>query len=154
MLQKGTKAPEFSLPDQNGQIHTLSEYAGRKVILYFYPKDNTSGCTKQACGFTQLQPQFKEKDAVIIGISKDSVASHKRFEEKQSLGITLLSDPELDAIQKYDVWKEKKSGGKTTMGVIRTTYLIDEEGTIIRAYDKVKAADNPQQMLDELQVME
>ena len=151
MLQIGTKAPEFSLPDQNGQIHKLSEYAGKKVILYFYPKDNTSGCTKQACGFTQLQPQFTEKGAVIIGVSKDSVASHKRFEEKQNLSITLLSDPELEAIKAYDVWKEKKSGGKTIMGVIRTTYLIDEAGTISRAYDKVKAADNPQQMLEELQ---
>ena len=152
MLETGTKAPEFSLPDQNGDIHTLGEYAGKKVILYFYPKDNTSGCTKQACGFTQLQPQFTEKGAVIIGISKDSVASHKRFEEKQNLSITLLSDPELEAIQAYDVWKEKKSGGKVSMGVIRTTYLIDENGIIIRAYDKVKAADNPQQMLDELRI--
>ena len=150
MLEVGTKAPAFSLPDQNGEMHTLSEYAGKKVILYFYPKDNTSGCTKQACGFSELYPQFTEKGAVVIGISKDSVASHKKFEEKYNLGFTLLSDPELQAIQAYDVWKEKKNYGKVSMGVVRTTYLIDEEGIIVRASDKVKAADNPQQMLEEL----
>lgn len=148
MLQTGTKAPEFSLPDQNGQMHTLEEFRGKKVILYFYPRDNTPGCTKQACGFSQLRPQFEEKGAVVIGISKDSVKSHKRFEEKQDLTILLLSDPELTAIQAYDVWKEKTMYGKTSMGVVRTTYLIDEEGTIAEALDKVKAADNPQQMLE------
>ena len=151
MLEIGTKAPDFSLPDQNGDIHTLSQYKGQKVILYFYPRDNTAGCTKQACGFTQLRPQFEEKGAVVIGISKDTVASHKRFEEKQNLNITILADPELTAIQAYDVWKEKKLYGKVSMGVVRTTYLIDEEGVIINAMDKVKAADNPQQMLDILE---
>lgn len=150
MLETGTKAPEFSLPDQNGVVHTLSEYAGKKVILYFYPRDNTPGCTKQACGFSELRPQFEEKGAVILGVSKDSVASHKRFEEKQGLAFTLLSDPELQAIQAYDVWKEKKNYGKVSMGVVRTTYLIDENGIIIRAFDKVKAAENPAQMLEEL----
>lgn len=150
MLEIGTKAPEFSLPDQNGDIHTLSEYAGKKVILYFYPKDNTAGCTKQACGFSELNPQFEEKGAVVLGVSKDSVASHKRFEEKQNLSFTLLSDPELTAIQAYDVWKEKRTCGKVSMGVVRTTYLIDEEGIIVKAFDKVKAADNPAQMLEEL----
>lgn len=150
MLEIGTKAPEFSLPDQNGDIHTLSEYAGKKVILYFYPRDNTAGCTKQACGFSELNPQFEEKGAVVLGVSKDSVASHKRFEEKQNLSFTLLSDPELTAIQAYDVWKEKKTCGKVSMGVVRTTYLIDEEGIIVKAFDKVKAADNPAQMLEEL----
>ncbi len=150
MLEIGTKAPEFSLPDQNGDIHTLSEYAGKKVILYFYPKDNTAGCTKQACGFSELNTQFEEKGAVVLGVSKDSVASHKRFEEKQNLSFTLLSDPELTAIQAYDVWKEKKTCGKVSMGVVRTTYLIDEEGIIVKAFDKVKAADNPAQMLEEL----
>ena len=153
MLEIGTKAPDFSLPDQNGDIHTLSQYKGQKVILYFYPRDNTAGCTKQACGFTQLRPQFEEKGAVVIGISKDTVASHKRFEEKQNLNITILADPELTAIQAYDVWKEKKLYGKVSMGVVRTTYLIDEEGVIINAMDKVKAADNPQQMLDILEEM-
>ncbi|MCI5500328.1 MAG: thioredoxin-dependent thiol peroxidase [Lachnospiraceae bacterium] len=150
MLEVGTKAPEFSLPDQNGDMHTLSEYAGKKVILYFYPRDNTAGCTKQACGFSELYPQIKEKGAVVLGVSKDSVASHKKFEEKYNLGFTLLSDTELSTIQAYDVWKEKKNYGKVSMGVVRTTYLIDENGIIIKAIEKVKAADNPAQMLDEL----
>lgn len=148
MLEIGTKAPAFSLPDQNGKVHTLEEYAGKKVILYFYPKDNTSGCTKQACAFGELYPQFIEKGAVVIGVSKDSVASHKRFEEKNGLPFTLLSDPELKAIQAYDVWKEKKTCGKVSMGLVRTTYLIDENGIIIKGFDKVKAADNPAQMLE------
>ena len=147
MLEAGIKAPDFSLPDQNGTVHTLSEYAGKKVILYFYPRDNTPGCTKQACGFSELQSQFAEKGAVVLGISKDSVASHKRFEEKYQLGFTLLSDPELAVIQAYDVWKEKKNYGKEGMGVVRTTYLIDENGMIVQAFDKVKAAENPNQML-------
>ena len=148
MLNTGIKAPDFSLPDQNGRTHSLSDYKGQKVILYFYPKDNTSGCTKQACGFAERSPQFREKGAVILGVSKDSVASHKKFEEKYGLPFTLLSDTELDVIKAYDVWKEKKNYGKVTMGVVRTTYLIDESGTIVRAMDNVKAADNPQEMLD------
>ena len=150
MLEVGTKAPDFTLPDQNGNMHSLSEYRGKKVILYFYPKDNTPGCTKQACGFAERFPQFTEKGAVVLGISKDSVASHKKFEEKYGLPFTLLADPELVAIQAYDVWQEKKNYGKTYMGVVRTTYLIDENGKIIKAFDKVKAADNPEQMLGEL----
>lgn len=150
MLEPGTKAPDFALRDQNGQIRKLTEYRGRKVVLYFYPKDNTAGCSKQACGFAELYPHFQEKDAVVIGVSKDSVASHKRFEEKYSLPFTLLSDPELEVIKAYDVWKEKKTAGKVSMGVVRTTYLIDEEGIILKAFGKVKAADNPAQMLEEL----
>lgn len=150
MLEVGTKAPDFSLPDQNGNVHTLEEYRGKKVILYFYPKDNTPGCSKQACGFGELYPQFVEKGAVVLGVSKDSVASHKRFEEKYGLPFTLLSDTELSCIQAYDVWKEKKMYGKVSMGVVRTTYLINENGIIEKAYDKVKAADNPTQMLGEL----
>ena len=150
MLEIGTKAPDFTLPDQNGNMHSLSEYRGKKVILYFYPKDNTPGCTKQACGFAERFPQFTEKGAVVLGISKDSVASHKKFEEKYGLPFTLLADPELVAIQAYDVWQEKKNYGKTYMGVVRTTYLIDEKGKIVKAFDKVKAADNPEQMLGEL----
>lgn len=150
MLEVGTKAPELSLPDQNGNVHTLEEYRGKKVILYFYPKDNNPGCSKQACGFGELYPQFVEKGAVVLGVSKDSVASHKRFEEKYGLPFTLLSDPELSCIQAYDVWKEKKMYGKVSMGVVRTTYLINENGIIEKAYDKVKAADNPAQMLGEL----
>ena len=144
MLEIGTKAPAFSLPDQNGDVRSLADY------LYFYPKDMTSGCTKQACGFAELYPQFREKGAVVLGVSKDSVASHKKFEEKYGLPFTLLSDTEKEVIQAYDVWKEKKNYGKVSMGVVRTTYLIDENGIIVKAYDKVKAADNPQQMLEEL----
>ena len=150
MLEIGTKAPDFTLPDQNGNMHSLSEYRGKKVILYFYPKDNTAGCTKQACGFAERYPQFTEKGAVVLGVSKDSMASHKKFEEKYGLPFTLLADPELAAIQAYDVWQEKKNYGKTYMGVVRTTYLIDEKGKIVKAFDKVKAADNPEQMLGEL----
>ena len=150
MLEVGTKAPAFSLPDQNGTIHTLEEYKGKKVVLYFYPKDNTSGCTKQACGFAELYPQFMEKGAVVLGVSKDSVASHKKFEEKFGLPFTLLSDTELAAIKAYDVWQEKNMYGKITMGVVRTTYLIDEEGVIVKAFGKVKATENPAQMLGEL----
>ncbi len=150
MLAVGTQAPDFTLPDQNGEDHSLSDYRGQKVILYFYPKDNTAGCTKQACGFGERYPQFREKGAVVIGVSKDSVRSHKNFETKHNLPFTLLSDPELSAIQAYDVWKEKKNYGRTYMGIVRTTYLIDEEGVIIRAMDKVKAAKNPEEMLEAL----
>ena len=150
MLETGSKAPNFSLPDQNGDIHTLEEYRGKKVILYFYPKDNTSGCTKQACGFGERYPLFQEKGAVVIGISKDSVKSHKNFETKHNLPFTILSDTELDTIKAYDVWKEKKNYGKTYMGILRTTYLIDEKGIIVKGIDKVKASDNPQEMLEML----
>ena len=150
MLKEGTKAPSFELPDQNGTVHTLEEYRGRKVILYFYPKDNTPGCTKQACGFGELYPQFQEKGAEVLGVSKDSVASHKKFEEKFGLPFVLLSDVELAAIKAYDVWQEKKNYGKVSMGVVRTTYLIDEEGVIIKALGKVKTEENPRQMLEEL----
>lgn len=150
MLSVGTKAPEFELPDQDGVVHSLKDYRGKKVILYFYPKDNTSGCTKQACGFSDRYPQFTEKGAVVLGISKDTVASHKRFAEKYGLVFTLLADPERQVIEAYDVWKEKKNYGKVSMGVVRTTYLIDEDGIIIRANDKVKAADDAEKMLGEL----
>ena len=150
MLPINTPAPEFELLDQNGEVRRLSDYRGQKVILYFYPKDMTSGCTKQACSFRDLMPQFREKGAVILGVSRDSVASHKKFEQTHGLPFTLLSDPELKVIQAYDVWKEKKSYGKVTMGVVRTTYLIDETGIIVKAFDKVKAAENPTQMLAEL----
>lgn len=151
MLEVGAKAPVFTLPDQNGKMHSLEDYRGKKVILYFYPKDNTPGCTKQACGYSERYPQFMEKGVEILGVSKDTVASHKRFEEKQGLTFTLLSDPERKVIQAYDVWKEKKNYGKVSMGVVRTTYLIDEEGVIIRANDKVKAADDPENMLGEVE---
>ena len=150
MLPIGTKAPSFALPDQNGRVHTLEEYRGKKVVLYFYPKDNTPGCTKQACAFGELYPQFTEKGAVVLGVSKDSVASHKKFEEKYGLPFTILSDEGLETIKAYDVWQEKNMYGKKTMGVVRTTYLIDENGVIVRAFSKVKAEENPQQMLDTL----
>lgn len=147
MLETGIIAPSISLPDKDGNIRTLEEFKGKKVVLYFYSKDNTSGCTKQACGFGELYPQFTEKNAVVIGISKDSVSSHEKFAAKYSLPFILLSDTELEAIKAYDVWQEKKMYGKVSMGVVRTTYLIDEEGKIIRVFKKVKAADNPSQML-------
>ena len=149
MLKIGTKAPEFSLPDQNGQIHTLSSYQGRKVILYFYPKDMTSGCTAQACSFRDLYPQFQEKGAVVLGVSKDSVASHKRFEETHGLPFTLLSDPELQVITAYDVLKPTKDG-KPSRSVSRSTYLIDEDGIVVKAFGAVKAKENPVQMLEAL----
>ncbi|MBO5288823.1 MAG: peroxiredoxin [Spirochaetales bacterium] len=151
MIQPGTLAPDFELPDQNGNIRTLKEFRGKKVILYFYPKDNTAGCTKQACGFAELYPQFNEKGATIIGISKDSVASHKKFEEKYNLNFILISDTQLEAIQAYDVWHEKTMCGKKSMGVVRTTYLIDENGIITKAMEKVKAAENPGDMLKSLE---
>ena len=150
MLEIGTKAPDFTLPDQDGNMVSLQSFKGQKVVLYFYPKDNTPGCTKQACNFGELLPQFREKGAAVIGVSKDSVASHKKFQEKYHLPFTLLSDPELTVIQAYGVWQEKNMYGKKTMGVVRSTYLIDETGVIVKAFGKVKAAENPRQMLDAL----
>ena len=152
MLAVGTLAPDFTLPDQNGTPHSLSDYRGRKVVLYFYPRDNTSGCTRQACAFGELYPQFTERGAVVLGVSKDSVASHKRFEEKFGLPFTLLSDEDKSVIQAYDVWKEKKSFGKVAFGVVRSTYLIGEDGTILRAHGRVKPAENAEQMLAELDI--
>ena len=150
MLEIGIKAPEFSLPDQNGQMHSLKDYKGKKVILYFYPKDMTSGCSKQACRFAELYPQFREKDAVILGVSKDSVSSHKKFEEKFGLPFTILSDTKQEVIQAYDVLKEKSMYGRKYMGVVRSTYLIDEKGEIAKAFGNVKATENPDQMLNEI----
>ena len=150
MLETGTKAPEFALPDQNGEMHSLADYAGKKLLLYFYSKDNTSGCTKQAIAYSQMKKAFEDKGVAIVGVSKDSVASHKRFEEKQELSITLLSDEERKAIEAYDVWKEKKMCGKVSMGVVRTTYVIDENGVIVYAHDKVKAALDAEKMIEEV----
>ena len=148
MLEVGSKAPDFTLQDQDGNLHSLSDYKGQKVLLYFYPKDNTAGCTKQACAYSQLKSEFLEKGIQIIGLSKDSVKSHKNFEQKHNLDITLLSDENLDVISSYDVWHEKKMCGKTYMGVVRTTYVIDENGIIIFSNDKVKAAQDAQKMLE------
>lgn len=150
MLQIGTKAPSFELYDQNGTLHKLEDYKGKKVILYFYPKDNTPGCTKEACGYNENLSSFNDKNVVILGISKDSVSSHKKFESNFGLGFTLLSDENLDAIKKYDVWKEKKNYGKTYMGILRTTYLINEEGIIVFANDKVKAASDALTMIEKI----
>ncbi len=150
MLQIGSIAPDFTLLNQDGENITLSSFRGKKVILYFYPKDDTPGCTKQACGFGILQPDFREKGAVVIGVSKDSVESHRKFSDKYNLTFTLLADPELEAIQLYDVWQEKNMYGKKTMGVVRTTYLISEDGVIIKAVTKVNAEKNPEDMLNEL----
>ena len=149
MLEAGTQAPDFTLADQNGTTHSLSEYKGQKVVLYFYPKDMTSGCTSQACSFRDLYPQFREKGAVVLGVSRDSVASHKRFEETHGLPFTLLSDPELQVISAYDVQKRDKDG-QPMKGLIRSTYLIDENGMIVKAYGAVKAKENPAQMLEAL----
>ncbi|MFA1015216.1 thioredoxin-dependent thiol peroxidase [Dubosiella newyorkensis] len=147
MLEVGTKAPDFTLQDQDGKDVSLSDFKGKKVILYFYPKDNTSGCTKQACAFKELYPDFMEKDAIVLGVSKDSVASHKKFQEKYQLPFELLSDPEHKVIEQYDVWKEKSMYGKKYIGIVRSTYLIDEEGNIEKALEKVKPQQNPEQML-------
>lgn len=150
MLEVGSLAPDFSLPDENGEIHKLSDYRGQKVILYFYPKDNTAGCTKQACGFKDRYPLIQEKGAVVLGISKDSVRAHKNFKTKYDLPFTLLSDPEHQVIEMYDVWKEKKNYGRVYLGIVRSTYLIDEKGIIVKALEKVKPDQNPQDMVDVL----
>ena len=150
MLEAGKKAPQFRLPDQNGQFHSLKDYKGKKVILYFYPKDNTAGCTKEACGFRDRYPHITEKGAVVIGISKDSVKSHKKFETNHELPFTLLSDESTEVLQKYDVWKEKSMYGRKYMGIERSTYLIDEKGTIIKAYQNVKAATHPEEIVEDL----
>lgn len=147
MLQTGIRAPAFTLPDENGTPVSLSGFAGQKVLLYFYPKDNTGGCTKQALGYTAHAGEFAEKGVKVLGVSKDSAESHRKFIEKQALTVTLLSDPERTAIEAYDVWQEKKLYGKVSMGVKRTTYLIDENGMIVFANDKVKAAEDAKFML-------
>ena len=147
MLEKGMKAPDFTLPDQNGTLRSLHEFAGRRVVLYFYPKDNTPGCTRQACAFAQSYEAFKTLDAVVIGVSKDSVASHAKFAQKYELPFLLLADPELAAIQAYGVWQEKKLYGKTSMGVVRTTYVIDEQGMVEKVMPKVKPDTNAEEIL-------
>jgi peroxiredoxin Q/BCP len=150
MLAIGTKAPQFTLPDQNGDLHSLADYKGKKVILYFYPKDHTAGCTKEACGFRDRYPELTEKGAVVLGISKDSIKSHKKFETYHSLPFPLLSDESTEVLQRYDVWKEKSMYGRTYMGTERSTYVIDEQGIIIRAYQKVKAASHPDDVAADL----
>lgn len=147
MLTVGTKAPLFTLPDKDGNEVSLADFAGKKVVLYFYPRDNTSGCTKQACAFGAQYGAFQKKGVAVIGVSKDSVASHGKFAAKYDLPFLLLSDPELQAIQAYDVWHEKKMCGKVSMGVVRTTYVIDENGVIEWAKEKVKPDENAAEIL-------
>lgn len=150
MLEAGMKAPEFTLMDKEGNPTRLSDFAGKKIVLYFYPKDHTPGCTRQACAFAASYDRFREQGVVVIGISKDSVASHLKFAQKYDLPFLLLSDPELQAIQAYGVWQEKKLYGKVTMGVVRTTYIIDEQGTIEKVMPKVKPDTNAQDILEYL----
>ena len=150
MLEAGVKAPEFTLQDKDGNSVSLKDFSGKKVVIYFYPKDATPGCTRQACSFRNNYGEYKKLGIEVIGISKDSVKSHANFAAKQELPFILLADPERKVIEAYDVWKEKKNYGKISMGVVRTTYLIDEQGIIIKANDKVKAADDPENMLKEL----
>ncbi len=150
MLQPGTKAPDFTLPDKDGREVSLSDFLGKKVVLYFYPKDNTPGCTRQACAFAGVYKEFQSKGVEVIGISKDSIASHVRFAEKHGLPFVLLSDPELKAISAYGVWQEKKLYGKVSMGVVRTTFIIDEQGNIEKVMSKVKPDTNAAEILAEL----
>ncbi len=150
MLKPQTKAPDFSLPDKDGNLISLSSFLGKKVVLYFYPKDNTPGCTRQACAFAAAYENFKKKNVIVIGISKDSTASHVKFAEKYNLPFIILSDKELEAITAYDVWQEKKMCGKVGMGVVRTTYIIDENGIIEKVMEKVKPDTNAAEILEYL----
>ena len=147
MLEAGMQAPAFTLADKDGRRVSLSDFLGKKVVLYFYPKDNTPGCTRQACAFAAAYSEFEQKNAVVIGISKDSVSSHEKFAEKYNLPFVLLSDPELQAIQAYGVWQEKKLYGKTSMGVVRTTFIIDEQCNIMKIMPKVKPDTNAADVL-------
>ena len=150
MIQEGTKAPNFTLNDKDGNTVSLSDFLGKKVVLYFYPKDNTPGCSRQACAFAAAYEGFKQKDVVVIGISKDSVASHVKFAEKYSLPFILLSDPDRVAIEAYGVWQEKKMCGKVGMGVVRTTFIIDENGIVEKVMEKVKPDTNAAEILEYL----
>ena len=150
LLEKGAAAPDFALEDKDGNIVKLSDFRGKKVVLYFYPKDNTPGCTRQACAFAAAYEGFKAKDTVVIGVSKDSAASHRKFAEKYSLPFLLLSDPELQAIQAYGVWQEKKLYGKVSMGVVRTTFIIDPQGNVEKVMAKVKPDTNAAEILEYL----
>ena len=147
MLQIGTKAPDFTLTDKDGKEVSLSDFLGKRVVLYFYPKDNTPGCTRQACAFAGAYEEFKNRGVEVIGISKDSVASHVKFAEKYGLPFVLLSDPQREAIEKYGVWQEKKMCGKVGMGVVRTTFIIDENGIIEAVMPKVKPDTNAAEIL-------
>ena len=147
MLEVGMKAPEFTLPDKDGNMVSLADFAGKKVVLYFYPRDNTPGCTRQACAFASAYEEFKNINAVVIGVSKDSVTSHQKFAEKHGLPFILLSDPERAAIEAYGVWQEKKNYGKVSMGVVRTTFVIDENGVVEKVMPKVKPDTNAAEIM-------
>ena len=147
MLEIGMKAPDFTLSDKDGNAVSLSDFLGKKVVLYFYPKDNTPGCSRQACAFAGSYAAFREQNVAVIGVSKDSVASHVKFAQKYELPFILLADPELQAIQAYDVWQEKKLYGKVSMGVVRSTYIIDEHGMIEKVMPKVKPDTNAAEIL-------
>ena len=151
MLEINSIAPDFTLQDKDGNDVRLSDFAGKRVVLYFYPRDNTPGCTRQACAFAGAYALFRELDVVVIGVSKDSVASHQRFAEKYNLPFILLADPELQAIQAYGVWQEKKNYGKVSMGVVRSTYIINEDGFIEKVMPKVKPDTNAAEILEYLQ---
>ena len=148
MLKEGIKAPDFSLKNQEGKTHKLSDYKGKKVILYFYPKDNTPGCIKEACNFRDDDSQIRKKNGIVLGISGDSVESHKKFQEKHTLPFTLLSDPEKQVIKKYGAWKEKKMYGNTFMGIQRSTFVIDENGKIIKVFDKVEVDNHSKEIIE------
>ncbi len=150
MLTENTKAPDFSLSDKDGKIYTLSDFSGKKLVLYFYPRDNTPGCTRQACAFAAAYEEFKRMDIAVAGISRDSAASHAKFAQKHSLPFILLSDPDLTAIKEYDVWQEKKNYGKVSMGVVRSTYIISENGMIEKVFPKAKPDTNAAEILDYL----
>lgn len=150
MLEAGTKAPEFTLPDKDGNMISLADYKGKRVVLYFYPRDNTPGCTREACAFAGAYQGFKQKDIVVIGVSKDSQTSHQKFAEKYNLPFILVSDPELTAIKAYDVWQEKKLYGKVSFGVVRSTYIIDAQGVIEKVYPKAKPDTNAAEILEYL----
>ncbi|MBP3792871.1 MAG: thioredoxin-dependent thiol peroxidase [Ruminococcus sp.] len=147
MLEAGNKAPDFTLSDKDGKDVSLRDFLGKKVILYFYPRDNTPGCTRQACAFAAAFEDFKRLGTVVIGISKDSVASHVKFAEKHSLPFILLSDPDRQAIEAYGVWQEKKNYGKVSMGVVRSTFIIDENGIVEKVMPKVKPDTNAAEIL-------
>lgn len=151
MLEVGTKAPAFTLPDKEGRPVSLSDFLGQKVVLYFYPRDNTAGCTRQACAFGAAYGQFRAKNVAVLGVSKDTVASHQKFAAKHELPFLLLSDPEHQVIEAYDLWKEKKLYGKVSMGTVRATYVIDEAGVIEKTFPKAKPDTNAQEILDYLE---
>jgi len=153
MLELNELAPDFTLLDQNGNQHKLSDYRGKKVILYFYPKDDTPGCTTEACQFNEILPNFQRTEAVVLGISADTPESHKKFAEKYNLNFTLLSDPDKEVIQKYGVWKEKNMYGKKTFGIVRTTFIIDEEGKIRKIYKNVKADGHAKKVIEDIKTL-